>query len=274
MFEYLVTVGFHLYLSLRGWAVNGWNFKFGWTIPLTETRQSAMFRHPQPQNPNIQGKWNAAWPLKRSLLKMLHAMLNASSDDIPRPKKEKKHFLTSVSPLDYQQRLHPRACVCAYVRVCVCPRSLCAKSLSETRCACARVWFSPMKHRCPLQLHPPHPPTVTLGRRRWQWLVTVSCTPPASLHPLLPCSTFIWPHLLPLAFNAESGSPLIKVKASQCLDETERKRETEGDREGENVGELLRETDERMKSFFTFARLVCCRIQMSWRRRFTYLAPS
>lgn len=74
-------------------------------------------------------------------------------------------------------------------------------------------------------------PTVTLGRWCWQWLVTVSCTPLSSLHPshpLLPCSTFIWPHLLPLAFNAELGSPLIKVKASQCLAETERKWETEG----------------------------------------------
>lgn len=109
--------------------------------------------------------------------------------------------------------------------VCLRPRSLCVKSLSETMCrACMRVRFSPMKHRCPLQLRPP---TVTLGRWCWQWLVTVSCTPLSSLHPshpLLLCSTFIWPHLLPLAFNAELGSPLIKVKASQCLGETERER--------------------------------------------------
>lgn len=105
--------------------------------------------------------------------------------------------------------------------VSVCPRSPCVKSLSETMCcACMRVKFSPMKHCCPLQLCPP---TVTLGQWRWQWLVTVSCTPLSSLHPLLLCSTFIWPHLLPLTFNAELGSPLIKVKASQCLDKKDGK---------------------------------------------------
>lgn len=63
-------------------------------------------------------------------------------------------------------------------------------------------------------------PTVTMGRWWWQWLVTVSCTPPSPLHPshpLLLCSTFIWPHSQPLAFNAELGSPLIKVKASKLL---------------------------------------------------------
>lgn len=109
----------------------------------------------------------------------------------------------------------------------VCPRSLCVKSFSETMCcACVRVKFSLMKHCCPLQ---PCPPTVTLGQWRWQWLVTVSCTPLSSPHPLLLCSTFIWPHLLPLTFNAELGSPLIKVKASQCLD----KKDGGGDREAE-----------------------------------------
>lgn len=46
-------------------------------------------------------------------------------------------------------------CTC----VSVCPSSLCVKSLSETMCrACMRVKFSPMKHRCPLQLHPPLSP--------------------------------------------------------------------------------------------------------------------
>lgn len=63
-------------------------------------------------------------------------------------------------------------------------------------------------------------PAVTMGRWWWQWLVTVSCTPPSPLHPshpLLLCSTFIWPHSQPLAFNAELGSPLIKVKASKLL---------------------------------------------------------
>lgn len=113
-------------------------------------------------------------------------------------------------------------------------------------------------------------PTVTLGRWCWQWLVTVSCTPLSSLHPshpLLLCSTFIWPHLLPLAFNAELGSPLIKVKASQCLAETERKwekRKGETEREREKVREGLRESDERMKSLFTFVRLIYFGIQMSW----------
>lgn len=112
-------------------------------------------------------------------------------------------------------------------------------------------------------------PTVTLGRWCWQWLVTVSCTPLSSLHPshpLLLCSTFIWPHLLPLAFNAELGSPLIKVKASQCLAETERKWETERGRETERekVREGLKESDERMRSFFTVVRLIYCGIQMSW----------
>lgn len=84
-------------------------------------------------------------------------------------------------------------------------------------------------------------------------------------HPLPPCSTFIWPHLLPLAFNAELGSPLIKVKASQCLAEKEKKvrdRE-EGETEREKVGEGLKESDERMKGIFTHARLIYCRIQMS-----------
>lgn len=33
------------------------------------------------------------------------------------------------------------------------------------------------------------------------------------------------PHSLPLAFNAALGSPLIKVKASQCLDNAEKGRE-------------------------------------------------
>lgn len=85
-------------------------------------------------------------------------------------------------------------------------------------------------------------PTVTLGQWCWQWLVTMSCTPPSSLHPshlLLLCSTFIWPHLLPLAFNAELGSPLIKVKASLCLTGTEREEERR-DREGETDRKIKR----------------------------------
>lgn len=114
-------------------------------------------------------------------------------------------------------------------------------------------------------------PTVTLGRWCWQWLVTVSCTPLSSLHPsypLLLCSTFIWPHLLPLAFNAELGSPLIKVKASLCLAKTEREEEREGGAERERQTgkekESMKENDERMKSSFTFVQLICYGIQMSW----------
>lgn len=111
-------------------------------------------------------------------------------------------------------------------------------------------------------------PTVTLGRRRWQWLVTVSCTPLSSLHPshpLLLCSTFIWPHLLPLAFNAELGSPLIKVKASQCLAETERKGEKgRGETEGKKGKRGFERKWWKNKSFFTFVRLIYFGIQMSW----------
>ena len=117
-------------------------------------------------------------------------------------------------------------------------------------------------------------PTVTLGRWCWQWLVTVSCTPLSSLHPshpLLLCSTFIWPHLLPLAFNAELGSPLIKVKASLCLAETEREEEKEGGAERERQtgeekerGSMKKKSDERMKNFFTFVQLIYYGIQMSW----------
>lgn len=63
-------------------------------------------------------------------------------------------------------------------------------------------------------------PIVTLGQWCWQWLVTMSklLSPPSI--PPIPCSlcsTFIWPHLQPLAFNAELGSPLIKVTAFKRL---------------------------------------------------------
>lgn len=57
------------------------------------------------------------------------------------------------------------------------------------------------------------------------------------------CSTFIRAlHLLPLAFNAELGSPLIKVTASQCLDEVE---EGKGGRQG---GRVWRKTPQRVQN--------------------------
>lgn len=89
---------------------------------------------------------------------------------------------------------------------------------------------------------PLSPPTASPHCHPGTMMLTVigdcvlrSFSPLNPSHPLPPCSTFIWPHLLPLAFNAELGSPLIKVKASQCLAEKEKKSQRQrgrGDREG------------------------------------------
>lgn len=136
-------------------------------------------------------------------------------------------------------------CVCL-----VCSWSPFVKSLSETMCgACMRVKFTPMRHCCPLQPHPPLSPRDDEADSDW-WLCPALPSPP-----FIPCSCaplLSGPHLLPLAFNAELGSPLIKVKASQCLDETERVRESER----ESVGEGLKETDEKL--------LYLCMINLLW----------
>lgn len=96
--------------------------------------------------------------------------------------------------------------------------------------ACQRrgLKFGLMKRRCPLQVPLPrcHPGTRTLTVIGDCVLHSLHASP--SPLPQLLCSTFIWPHSPLLAFNAEPGSPLIKVKASQCLDETEKEKKEGG----------------------------------------------
>lgn len=139
--------------------------------------------------------------------------------------------------------------------------------------ACQRrgLKFGLMKRRCPLQVPLPrcHPGTRTLT-------VIGDCvlhSLHASRSPLPPllCSTFIWPHSPLLAFNAEPGSPLIKVKASQCLDETEKEKKEGGGVVwcGRAFGERPDEKSEN--------HLYLCTIVTLWNtdevgRHFTYLA--
>lgn len=130
-------------------------------------------------------------------------------------------FLNSRVPLDIltvlgeekQNRKKKKSCA----HVCGSYQATCEEPVTDNVSCLYEGEVQP--NEAPLS-PPTASPAVTMGRWWWQWLVTVSCTPPSPLHPshpLLLCSTFIWPHSQPLAFNAELGSPLIKVKASKLL---------------------------------------------------------
>lgn len=142
--------------------------------------------------------------------------------------------------------------VCAYARVPVCPRCRCAKRRG--------LRFGPMKRRCPLQVPLPrcHPGTRTLTVIGGCVLLSLHQppTPPPPLWPLPrhSCAPLLsGPHSPLLAFNAEPGSPLIKVKVSQCLDETERGKKGVG--EGTGVAQLLEKNLTKIvKSIFTYSR--------------------
>lgn len=129
-------------------------------------------------------------------------------------------FLNSCVPLDIltvlgEEKQNRKKKSCAHV--CGSYQATCEEPVTDNVSCLYEGEVQP--NEAPLS-PPTASPAVTMGRWWWQWLVTVSCTPPSPLHPshpLLLCSTFIWPHSQPLAFNAELGSPLIKVKASKLL---------------------------------------------------------
>lgn len=142
---------------------------------------------------------------------------------------------------------------------------------ADVQRACQRrgLKFGLMKRRRPLQVPLPrcHPGTRTLTVIGDCVLHSLHASP--SLLPPLLCSTFIWPHSPLLAFNAEPGSTLIKVKASQCLDETEKEKKRGMGWCGRAFGEKPDEKSEKRLYLCTIAAL---RNTDEAGRHFTYLA--
>lgn len=126
-----------------------------------------------------------------------------------------------------RQQVTVLSAVCAYARVPACPRCGCAERPG--------LRIGPMKRRCPLQVPLPRCHRGTRTLTVIGDCVLLSLHAPLSLLPSLApppsysCAPLLsGPHSPLLAFNAELGSPLIKVKVSQCLDETEREKKEWG----------------------------------------------
>lgn len=204
--------------------MNGWNFTLRWAPPFfhrdaVDSDVSSSF--------HFWGSWNSRVTSKDVAFSGCWIWWTILPPYYPQSYYKGKKKMSAFPQQAASDSVVSRVCICTSASVS--SVSLCKETRAEVRPDEAPL--------SPPSVSPPLSPRDEDADSDW-WLCPALApptppppTPPPPLWPLPrhSCAPLLsGPHSPLLAFNAEPGSPLIKVKVSQCLDETEREKKEWG----------------------------------------------